>query len=178
MTEFRFVCPHCHQMLDAPAELLGQEIQCPSCQETIALPETPQTETPQTAPSQRDTRACPFCGESILATAIKCRYCGEFLDGRKPNAPSSETANNRRVLDMPVCQQCRAPMRKEVISSGNCLGIVLALIVFSIGVAVTIGLPVFGWFIGPLICIGALFMGGKRTKVWKCIRCGSIVDRN
>lgn len=30
----------------------------------------------------KKTKACPFCGEEILETAVKCKHCGEFLDGR------------------------------------------------------------------------------------------------
>lgn len=68
-------------------------------------------------------------------------------------------------------------MKKTVVSSGNCAGIVFALIVFCIGIVIAIMIPVVGWVLGPIICIGALFIGGKRSKVWKCTKCGSVVSR-
>ncbi len=32
------------------------------------------------------TKECPFCAETILAKAVKCRYCGEFLNTDRAKA--------------------------------------------------------------------------------------------
>jgi membrane protein YdbS with pleckstrin-like domain len=38
------------------------------------------------------TKECPFCAETIRARAIKCRFCGEFLNSDKARAIKQEQA--------------------------------------------------------------------------------------
>jgi membrane protein YdbS with pleckstrin-like domain len=114
MSDFKFNCPHCEQSLEAPEEMLGQTIECPSCNGTIELPKpdpqpepdppvelrTPVQSTPS-PPPPKQTKDCPFCGEEILASARKCKHCGEFLDGSSrptSSAPQKKTAGPEKKI--------------------------------------------------------------------------------
>ena len=37
-----------------------------------------------------DTKLCPYCGEEIKNIALKCRFCGEFLDGAPSPLPEQD----------------------------------------------------------------------------------------
>lgn len=51
MSDFKFNCPHCQQSLEAPQDMLGETIECPSCNGTIQLPAPEPSPTP--APAAR-----------------------------------------------------------------------------------------------------------------------------
>jgi membrane protein YdbS with pleckstrin-like domain len=36
------------------------------------------------------TKPCPFCAETIQAAAVKCRFCGEFLNTKKAKALAAD----------------------------------------------------------------------------------------
>jgi len=99
----RFVCEKCGKNLRAPDGSEGKKVRCPTCDnlQTIPLEEEPVYEAEEVAKAgqQEDEeegaengeqkedekdgesrRPCPACGEMILTTALKCRYCGEIFD--------------------------------------------------------------------------------------------------
>jgi len=41
MTEFKFICPHCEQHVQAPRDMCGETVPCPSCGGKLVVPSAP-----------------------------------------------------------------------------------------------------------------------------------------
>lgn len=103
-----FDCKFCGKRLKAPDSAAGKTSKCPQCGKPVTCPEPvydaePVADQPEilddvdaysdlddgkpygvTGPppeaSDEHRRPCPMCGEMILASAAKCRFCGEVFD--------------------------------------------------------------------------------------------------
>ena len=83
-------CPKCNKTYDDTwGVCLQDNSQLSNVQSNVAVEPTPQSQ---------ETTQCPFCKETIIKGAIKCKHCGEFLN--KQNIPSGKFkgSDNARAI--------------------------------------------------------------------------------
>lgn len=98
MADINFDCPACGQNLDAPPDMAGLEIVCPSCENTITIPSAESTEKAAATPQEPQPDInfdCPHCGQNldappqIVGCVIACPSCSQQITVPEESQPTA-----------------------------------------------------------------------------------------
>jgi len=76
MADIRFNCSGCGQTLEAPPEMAGDLVGCPSCGQELTVPAPA---APSPAPAAQGAPMCPGCGAEMEPESVLCVQCGYHL---------------------------------------------------------------------------------------------------
>lgn len=124
-----FECPSCSKKLKAADSAVGKQAKCPQCGTQVTIPEKvydaeevggaeSDDEYGVVAPlpaedsgENEGRRPCPACGEMIVASALKCRFCGEVFDEtlrreEEKKADVKDVDKTMQTSDWVICLLC------------------------------------------------------------------------
>lgn len=77
MSDIKFTCPHCNQNIEAPEDMGGEAVECPSCKGAIQVPRLPEG-----SPAASPPRPQP----PVQSSGIKARMSALWKSGAKGKA--------------------------------------------------------------------------------------------
>jgi tRNA(Ile2) C34 agmatinyltransferase TiaS len=135
-------CPVCSVTLRLP-ESATDRFQCPKCGSLIELQSqpVPVAHSYRAASIGAAPRAdlgaaqavCPFCREAIQSEAVKCKHCGERLNGNERQAPNAsgqqslQSQESQPSSELPPVQPGKVQGLAIMILIGGILAIFLGL---------------------------------------------------
>ncbi len=102
MAEFKFSCPQCNQHIQCDTGYSGMQINCPTCQKPIIVPQAPRVTTPPpaaAAPPPAPPQTLPGMATRVTAPSAGRRFAGApSLTGAPPPKPKSNALRNILVI--------------------------------------------------------------------------------
>jgi membrane protein YdbS with pleckstrin-like domain len=110
----------------------------------------------------QQTRQCPFCAETILAAAVKCRFCGEFLNTDKAKALMRNTGQEEQ-RESEQAPSTSSGQEGDVLFSGQPSLWIMAGTIIKGAIALAVAVTLVVWHIERL---SALNLTTQQTAVF------------